>query len=145
MNVNEQNMPLYEGTKCLFAKPMTRGEYNMYRGWVMPANENPHEAGYLVEYADGGKPNDDRHLGYISWSPADVFERNYHLVNGDAAGPVPYPHAGPVPYPHADSEAFKREQAIHFAVLSFGREGTIDFLALLSRADAIRAYIAGEK
>lgn len=28
---------LYEGTKRLHAQPMTRGEYNAYRGWENPA------------------------------------------------------------------------------------------------------------
>lgn len=71
---------LYEGTKRLTAQPMTRGEYNQYRGWQCPADENPADAGYLVEYQDGGKTNDSRHAGYISWSPADVFERSYKPV-----------------------------------------------------------------
>lgn len=61
---------------------MTRGEYNGYRGWEMPANEDAAEAGYLVEYHDGGKPNHPDHAGYVSWSPADVFERSYRLVDG---------------------------------------------------------------
>lgn len=71
---------LYEGTKRLTAQPMTRGEYNAYRGWQCPADENPADDGYLVEYQDGGKANDARHVGYISWSPADVFERSYKPV-----------------------------------------------------------------
>lgn len=71
---------LYEGTKRLYAQPMTRGDYNAYRGWEIPADENPAEDGYLVEYVDGGKPNDPRHAGYISWSPKDVFERSYKHV-----------------------------------------------------------------
>lgn len=70
-------MKQYTGTKTLQAKPMTRGEYNEYRGWDIPENEDPYENGYLVEYADGGKPNDDRHKGYISWSPKDVFDGTY--------------------------------------------------------------------
>lgn len=70
------------GTKALLAAPMTRGDYNTYRGWTIPADEDPSEAGYLVEYLDGGKPNDDRHTGYISWSPADVFARAYFPVDG---------------------------------------------------------------
>lgn len=67
------------GTKLLNASPMTRGEYNTYRGWLLPENELElkDQKGYLVEYLDGGEPNDERHEGYISWSPADVFERNY--------------------------------------------------------------------
>lgn len=70
-------MQLYQGTKQLKAQPMTLGEYNAYRGWTMPENETPDAPGYFVEYTDGGKPNDPRHEGYISWSPADVFEKAY--------------------------------------------------------------------
>lgn len=72
----------YIGTKSLRAKPMTRGEYCKYRNWELPANEDQADEGYLVEYDDGGKPNDPRHEGYISWSPADVFEKSYRLTQG---------------------------------------------------------------
>lgn len=75
-------MKQYLGTKQISARPMTRGEYNSYRGWEMPANEDATEAGYLVEYHDGGQANHPDHAGYISWSPADVFERSYRLVDG---------------------------------------------------------------
>ena len=68
----------YIGTKSVLATTMTHGEYNEYRGWQIPENEEPSEQGYLVAYVDGGKPNDDRHAGYISWSPRDVFEKSYH-------------------------------------------------------------------
>ena len=78
---------LYEGTKRLTAQPMTRGAYNLYRGWECPADENPADAGYLIEYLDGGKPNHPAHAGYISWSPADVFERAYKPVPGSALPP----------------------------------------------------------
>ncbi|WP_440111824.1 crAss001_48 related protein [Acidovorax sp. BL-A-41-H1] len=82
---------LYEGTKRVHATPMNRGDYNEYRGWQMPADENPADEGYLVEYVDGGKANDSRHAGYISWSPRDVFERAYTLVPVPAANTAP-PH-----------------------------------------------------
>lgn len=67
----------YTGTKTVLARPMTRGDYNAYRGWEVPADENPADEGYLVEYTDGGKSNHPAHAGYISWSPADVFTRAY--------------------------------------------------------------------
>ena len=67
----------YEGTKRVHARPMNRGEYNAYRGCEVPADENPADDGYLVEYLDGGKSNHPDHAGYISWSPKDVFERAY--------------------------------------------------------------------
>lgn len=70
-------MKSYLGTKAILAQPMTLGEYNSYRGWDMPENEEPETPGYFIEYTDGGKPNHPDHKGYISWSPADVFERSY--------------------------------------------------------------------
>ena len=69
---------LYIGTKAVLAHLMTKEEYCDYREWKVPENEDPAEQGYLVEYVDGGKPNDERHKGYISWSPRDVFEKSYH-------------------------------------------------------------------
>lgn len=79
-------MQKYIGTKTLQAKPMTLGEYNSYRGWDIPANEDPTAAGYFVEYDDGGKANHPHHAGYISWSPADVFEKAYRLFTGNSFG-----------------------------------------------------------
>lgn len=46
------------------AEPMTRGDYNKFRGWTIPANENPADAGYKVTYPDG----------YVSWCPKAQFE-----------------------------------------------------------------------
>ncbi|MET3414809.1 DUF2829 domain-containing protein [Methylobacterium sp. 1030] len=79
-------MKTFYGTKKLNAIPMTRGVYNDYRGWQTPADEDPNDAGYLVEYADGGKPNHPGHGGYISWSPADVFEASYQPLDGLSFG-----------------------------------------------------------
>ncbi|MFR7761621.1 MAG: crAss001_48 related protein [Eubacterium sp.] len=63
-------MRKYVGTKIIEAKEMNRGDYNKYRGWTIPENENPNDEGYLVRYSDG----------YESWSPKKQFEdayRNY--------------------------------------------------------------------
>ena len=46
-------MKKYVGTKMLEAKQMNRGEYNRYRGWKIPDNENQLDEGYLVKYEDG--------------------------------------------------------------------------------------------
>jgi hypothetical protein len=70
-------MKRYIGTKIITAQPMNRADYNTYRGWALPSDENGEDEGYLVEYLDGGKPNDSRHTGYISWSPKDQFENAY--------------------------------------------------------------------
>jgi hypothetical protein len=74
-------MALYLGTKRVRAMPMTRLAYNQLRGWTVPADENPDDAGYLVEYTDGGKANVAGFEGYVSWSPADVFDRAYRPIN----------------------------------------------------------------
>ena len=73
-------MKTYIGTKVINAKPMTRIEYNVFRGWVLPENEKGSDEGYLVEYTDGGKPNTEAYKGYVSWSPKDVFERSYKEI-----------------------------------------------------------------
>lgn len=60
-------MQKYIGVKRIEARPMTRGDYNTYRGWRIPADENPADEGYLVKYRDG----------YESWSPKEIFEEAY--------------------------------------------------------------------
>lgn len=59
-------MKKYVGVKLIEAKPMTRGDYNNYRGWTIPKDEDPKDEGYLVKYS-----ND-----YESWSP-----KKNHLMN----------------------------------------------------------------
>lgn len=51
---------------------MNRGEYNKYRGWNIPENENAEDEGYLVKYQDG----------YESWSPKKQFEEAYQGYQG---------------------------------------------------------------
>jgi len=60
-------MGKYIGTETVDATPMTRGEYNAYRGWTIPADENPDDEGYLVK----------RDNGHVNWLPDDVFEKTY--------------------------------------------------------------------
>lgn len=82
-------MNTYIGTKLIQAQPMTRAAYNDYRAWTLPALENGADEGYLVEYLDGGQPNDSRHAGYISWSPKAQFEAAY-LSIGNASDLQPH-------------------------------------------------------
>lgn len=77
---------IYIGTKTISALPMSRAEYNTYRGWDLPADENGADEGYLVEYLDGGKPNHPNHEGYISWSPKEQFEKAYRVYNNMTFG-----------------------------------------------------------
>lgn len=69
-------MEEYIGTKLIYAEPMTRGEYNKYRGWTIPENENPDDEGYIVKYSDN----------YIAWSPKAAFEESYKPTTGMTFG-----------------------------------------------------------
>lgn len=71
------SMKKYRSHKEVLATPMSLGNYNKYRGWQMPDNEDPEAEGYLVEYTDGGKANHPDHTGYISWSPKAQFDNGY--------------------------------------------------------------------
>lgn len=79
-------MKQYIGVKLINAKPMTRAEYNAFRGWELPADENGADEGFLVEYLDGGKANTDLYAGYVSWSPAEVFRNAYGPTDGMTFG-----------------------------------------------------------
>ena len=76
-------MEKFVGTKVITAQPMNRLEYNEYRGWKLPVDEQhlADEAGMLVEYEDTEHPNVKGHAGYVSWSPLKVFAKAYQ-ANG---------------------------------------------------------------
>ena len=57
-------MQKYIGVERFEAKPMTFGDYNIYRGWQIPADENPAAEGYFVKYYDGCE----------TWIPKKNFE-----------------------------------------------------------------------
>lgn len=77
---------VYIGTKLVKGTPMSRAEYNTYRGWALPDDEDGEDPGFLVEYLDGGAANHPDHPGYISWSPVGVFEKAYRLTEGMTFG-----------------------------------------------------------
>lgn len=70
-------MKQYTGTKTIKAKPMTRLEYNNYRGWNLLDNQNGDDEGYLVEYIESPNSNHPNHKFFISWLLADVFDKTY--------------------------------------------------------------------
>ena len=55
---------------------MTRGEYNTYRGWAIPENENPADEGYPCRLSDG----------YESWCPKAQFEEAGRPIDGMTFG-----------------------------------------------------------
>lgn len=64
-------MEQYVGTEIIEAEVMSRGDYNKYRGWDIPENENPEDVGYLVSYPGN----------YETWLLASVFDEIYHYAN----------------------------------------------------------------
>lgn len=68
-------MQRYQSHKQVHADPMTRGEYNKYRGWVIPPDEDPRDLGYLVIYNRGTEDH------YESWSPKHVFDDGYTPIS----------------------------------------------------------------
>lgn len=60
-------MKKYIGVERVEARPMTRGDYNTYRGWQIPADENPADEGYLVK----------RGNVHENWIPKEIFEKTY--------------------------------------------------------------------
>jgi hypothetical protein len=70
------DMGTYIGTKIVKAKPMNRLDYNLFRGWKVPDDENPLDDGYIVQYEDG----------YISWSPVKQFDKANRKTAGMTFG-----------------------------------------------------------
>jgi len=68
-------MNYYIGTKLIKAEPMNLGDYNIFKGWQIPADENPLRDGYKVQYSDD----------YISWSPKEEFEKAYMVLSTNKA------------------------------------------------------------
>lgn len=77
------------GVKIVTATPMTRLEYNQYRGWQLPVDERPDDEGYMVEYADS-EPNHPDHKGYISWSPKDQFDKCHVKIDFVSQEDLPF-------------------------------------------------------
>ena len=53
-------MKKYIGCRMFEVEPMTRGDYNAYRGWSVPADENP-----LDEAISYKAIRTDTYLGYL--------------------------------------------------------------------------------
>lgn len=63
----------YIGTKMVKAEPMVKSAA-VAKGWARPSENNEDVPGYHVQYT-----NPDGSI-YDSWSPKDVFEQSYQIV-----------------------------------------------------------------
>ena len=50
-------------------QPMTRLEYNQFRGWTLPEGEDPNDPGYLMNFGF-----------HIAWWPADVVDKAFVVL-----------------------------------------------------------------
>lgn len=66
----------YIGVKIVRAKPQNLGEYNLFKGWSIPPDEDPERQGYQVKYTDD----------YVSWCPKEEFEKANRLTTGMSFG-----------------------------------------------------------
>lgn len=80
-------MKTYTCKKTVNAKPMTRGKYNELRGWVVPANENPADPGYLTVDDVNWSRDMPEFQGYVSWLPKEQFEC-FHVETGTDDSPA---------------------------------------------------------
>ena len=64
-------MENYIGVKLIKAEPMTQGDFQFEKTGEKYPEEWPNALGYKVVYPDG----------YVSWSPKDVFEEAYRLLD----------------------------------------------------------------
>lgn len=80
--MNMESMKDYKANIRVKARPMTRGEYNLCRGWETPSNENPNDEGYLVVNTTVSERNMQVYNGYVSWLPKKAFEEQYVETTG---------------------------------------------------------------
>lgn len=69
----ETELKKYVRVNIVDAAPMTRWEYNTYRGWNVSAA--PDEEGYILFYRKG-KPDE-----YVSWCPKKHFDEVSRLID----------------------------------------------------------------
>ena len=50
-------------------QPMTRLEYNQFRGWTLPEGEDPNDPGYLMDFGF-----------HTAWWPADVVDKAFVML-----------------------------------------------------------------
>lgn len=72
-------MQKYIGTKLIRAEAMTRKEYNDFRGWLVPSNEDGNDEGYLIKHLENVITDDAYHM---TWESKETFDKTYRPVDG---------------------------------------------------------------
>ena len=70
----------YLNQSVVKARKMKRGQYNLWRGWVLPENESADDLGWLVINTSVYKRNVAGYEGYVSWLPEEAFEEIYEEI-----------------------------------------------------------------
>ena len=70
----------YLSQSVVKARKMTRGQYNLLRGWATPKNESADDLGWLVINKSLFKRNVAGYDGYVSWLPEEAFEEMYEKI-----------------------------------------------------------------
>lgn len=92
MSENAKLYKHYVGSASVQATPCTLGEYNLERGWELPANEFGGTTGYHVLYMVNGTPV------HTTWIPATLFEQIFTEASTDVGGGVVIDPFWPVEY-----------------------------------------------
>lgn len=66
------NAKHYVGLSLIEAELMTRGDYNTFRGWVIPIDEDPADVGYITR---------NRLTQRVTWVPEEEFNKVYKDSN----------------------------------------------------------------
>ena len=70
----------YLNQSVVVARKMKRGQYNLWRGWVLPEDESADDLGWLVVNKSVSERNVDGYEGYVSWLPEEAFEEIYEEI-----------------------------------------------------------------
>lgn len=67
-------MTIYAAKHKVQAVAKTRQEYNDFRGWILPEDENGDDLGYMIQFEDSE---------HYTWQPKEVFDSMYVKDNED--------------------------------------------------------------
>lgn len=135
---SRSGMLTYVGTKVIHAHEINRRDYNQFRGWKLPTDENGDDEGYLVEYPDQPSNTVD-YKGYVSWSPKDVFEAAYSVL-GSAKKALTFIDRMRIEHKELEDKLYRLNQFIETD--DYNKLSSDDRHDLIFQAEAMTAYQA---